>query len=83
MKKLAAAALVLCGSCAPVARLQGAAGPERWRLAPAGYYEDEPQARTITWGIVLTCGVIAGFVAIWPEIEDLFVENLSTWFYGY
>ena len=83
MKRLAAIALVLCVSCASVAHLRGDVPPGRERLAPVGYYDDEPQAPRVALGVTLTCGIIVGFVIFWPDIESLFTSQFSTWFYGY
>ena len=83
MKRLAAIGLVLCVSCAPVAQMYGGVPPERLTFAPVGYYEDGPEAPRVALGVTLTCGIIAGFVIFWPDIEGLFTSQFSTWFYGY
>ena len=81
MKLSAAVVLVLCVSCAPVAHMQAGPAPERWGLAPAGYYVDEPQARKVAGAVALTCAVIAGFVIAWPEIEDILARDVwAPWF---
>ena len=81
--KIAAAALVLCVSCASTMPNMGAPAPERWRVELPSYYEDEPQAAKLVGGVMLTCAVVVGFVVAWPEIEYLFTDQLSLWWYGY